>query len=218
MDNTYTEEEIERCTLHNRREIAYQLRGMVKRGDRVSVLFQEGRQSFLTVLIDVSEADGLIYFDIGGSPETNQAYLKAAHSTFTTHIDGIRLQFSVGPGKETRFGGERVFAVPLPKSLLRLQRREVFRLALPSAKPHSNGWHKPPRGRQSPPSNQMCARHSLCPWPPCVQPAAANAAPRLPTWAKCVPRASPVFRCRTGFASPSGPTHGRWPNLACPSA
>ena len=139
MDNTYTEEEIERCTLHNRREIAYQLRGMVKRGDRVSVLFQEGRQSFLTVLIDVSEADGLIYFDIGGSPETNQAYLKAAHSTFTTHIDGIRLQFSVGPGKETRFGGERVFAVPLPKSLLRLQRREVFRLALPSAKPYTCG-------------------------------------------------------------------------------
>ena len=40
-------------------------------------------------------------------------------------------------GKETRFGGERVFAVPLPKSLLRLQRREVFRLALPSAKPYT---------------------------------------------------------------------------------
>ena len=55
MDNTYSDEELERCTLHSPREVIFQLRGMIKRGDRVTVLFQEGRQSFLTVLLDVSE-------------------------------------------------------------------------------------------------------------------------------------------------------------------
>ena len=137
MDNTYTDEEIERCTLHNRREIVFQLRGMIKRGDRVSVIFQEGKQSFLTVLIDIAENDGLLYFDIGGSSEINQAYLKATHSTFSTFIDGIRLQFPAVQGRETKLKGERVLAVPIPKTLLRLQRREVFRLQLPSAKPYT---------------------------------------------------------------------------------
>lgn len=137
MDNTYSQEEIERCTLHHRREVVFQLRGMIKRGDRVSVLFQEGKQSFLTVLIDVAEDTGLLYFDIGGSNEINQAYLKAAQSTFTTFVDGIRLQFSAAQGRETQLGKDRVFAVPIPKSFLRLQRREVFRLQLPSAKPYT---------------------------------------------------------------------------------
>ena len=77
MDNTYSDEELERCTLHSPREVIFQLRGMIKRGDRVTVLFQEGRQSFLTVLLDVSEDKGLLYFDIGGSNEMNQAFLKS---------------------------------------------------------------------------------------------------------------------------------------------
>ena len=137
MDNAYTDEEIERCTLHNRREIAFQLRAMIKRGDRLSILFQEGKQSFLSVLIDVSDENDALYFDIGGSPEINQAFLKTTHSTFTTFVDGIRVQFQAAQGRETRLGGERIFAVPLPKSMLRLQRREVFRLQLPTSKPYT---------------------------------------------------------------------------------
>ena len=135
MDHTYTDEEIERCTLRNHREIVFQLRSLIKRGDRVSVLFQEGKQSFLTVLIDVSEKDGMLYFDIGGSVDINKAYLKAEHSTFVTFVDGIRFQFATRQGREMSLHGERVFAVPLPQSMLRLQRREVFRLQLPTAKP-----------------------------------------------------------------------------------
>lgn len=136
MENHYSEEEIERCTITDRREIVFLLRGLIKQGHRFSVLFQEGRQSFLTVLIEVSEANERIYFDIGGSPETNRAFLNAEHSTFTTYVEGIRIQFSVKKGEETSLRGERVFAVPLPRSLLRLQRRELFRVELPTANPY----------------------------------------------------------------------------------
>ena len=135
MDNSYSEEELERCTLHNPREIAFQLRSLVKHGDRLSVLFQEGRQSFLTVLIDVSERDNLFYFDIGGSRDLNEAFLRAGQSTFTTVVDGIRIQFTAARSREVQLGGERTFAAPMPESLLRLQRREVFRIQLPTVKP-----------------------------------------------------------------------------------
>jgi c-di-GMP-binding flagellar brake protein YcgR len=135
MDNNYSDEEIERCTLSNRREVVFQLRTLIKQGERISVIFQEGRQSFLTVLIDVSEEHDRLYFDVGGSNEINEAFLKADHSSFTTYVDGIRIQFTVKHSREMKLRGERVFAAALPKSMLRLQRREVFRISLPTVKP-----------------------------------------------------------------------------------
>lgn len=142
MEKNYSDEEIERCTLRNRREIVFQLRSLIKRGDRVSVVFQEGRQSFLTVLIDVSEENDQLYFDIGGSIETNQAFLRADRSTFSTNVDGIHIQFSVKACQEMMVYGERVFAVSLPKNMLRLQRREFFRLQLPTSKPYTCRTHR----------------------------------------------------------------------------
>ena len=67
MENNYSDADIERCTLTNPHEIIFQIRNLIKRGDRMSVIFQEGRQSFLTILLDVSPITGLVYFDIGGS-------------------------------------------------------------------------------------------------------------------------------------------------------
>lgn len=136
MNNTYTDEEIERCTLRSRREITFQLRGLIRQGERISVAFDGGKHSFLSVLIDVSEDDAHLYFDIGGSDETNRAFLHTDHCTFTSVVDGIRIQFSSPPAREMLLRGERVFAVPLPKSLLRLQRRDVFRIQLPTSKPY----------------------------------------------------------------------------------
>ncbi|WP_153111687.1 flagellar brake protein [Propionivibrio limicola] len=136
MENTYSDEEIERCTLRNPREIVFQLKTLIKRGERVSVIFQEGRQTFLTVLLDVSEKNNRLYFDIGGSNEINQAFLKAEQSTFVAIVDGIRLQFSAKAGQEVKLNGERTLAVPIPTAMLRLQRRDMFRCPLPSTKPY----------------------------------------------------------------------------------
>ena len=136
MDTTFSDEEIENCTLRSPREILFQLKGLIKRNEPISVLFQEGRQSFLTVLLGVSEEAGLLYFDIGGSDETNDAFLKSEQSTFVTFVDGIRYQFSARKGRKLTHGGGPALAVPLPASLLRLQRRQFFRLALPTTKPY----------------------------------------------------------------------------------
>lgn len=136
MTNTYSDEDFERCTLSGRREILFQLRSLIRQNVRVSVTFDEGRQSFLTVLISVSEDDDALYFDIGGSEETNRVFLKAERSLFATVVEGIRLQFSAKRATLAKVDGESVFAVALPKSMLRLQRREAFRLQLPSSKPY----------------------------------------------------------------------------------
>jgi c-di-GMP-binding flagellar brake protein YcgR len=136
MSNTHTDEDLERCTLNGRREILFQLRSLIRQNERVSVTFDEGRQSFLTVLMDISSDEGTLYFDIGGSDETNAAFLKSERCQFAGIVGGIRIQFSGRSPRQVRLSGETVFAVAVPGSLLRLQRRDAFRLQLPTTKPY----------------------------------------------------------------------------------
>lgn len=136
MNLPQSEEDLERCTLSSRREILFQLRTLIRQSERISVAYDEGRQSFLTVLIDVSEADDNLYFDISGSEETNQTFIKSERCQFAGVVGGIRIQFSGKRPRITTLNGERVFAIAVPKSLLRLQRRDAFRLQLPSSKPY----------------------------------------------------------------------------------
>jgi flagellar brake protein len=136
MSNTHTDDELERCTLSGHREILFQLRNLIRHNERVSVTFDEGRQSFLTVLIDISADEGSLYFDIGGSEDTNHAFLKSDRCQFAGIVGGIRIQFSGKHPRLAKLAGENVFAIPFPKNLLRLQRREAFRLQLPSTKPY----------------------------------------------------------------------------------
>ena len=136
MSITHTEDELERCTLSGRREILFQLRSLIRQKTRVAVTFDEGRQSFLTVLIDLDEDDNELYLDVGGSEDTNRAFLRSERCNFSAVVDGIRVQFSGRQPQLTKLAGETVMAVAIPKSLLRLQRRDAFRLPLPTTKPY----------------------------------------------------------------------------------
>lgn len=135
MSQFNSDEDLERCTLSGRREILFQLRSLIRQNARVSVSFDEGRQSFLTVLIAVADDESHVYFDIGGSEETNTAFMKSERCQFAAVVEGIRLQFSARRAKKMQVKGEQVFAIPLPKTLIRLQRRDAFRLQLPSSRP-----------------------------------------------------------------------------------
>jgi len=136
MSTIQTDEELERCTLSGRREILFQLRNLIRQNERISVTFDEGRQSLLTVLMDLSPDEGTLYFDVGGSEETNAAFLKSERCHFAGVVGGIRIQFFGKSPHLVKLNGKRVFAIEVPKSMLRLQRRDAFRLQLPLAKPY----------------------------------------------------------------------------------
>lgn len=125
------DEDLEEFTSSAPREVAYNLRQLVQAGERVSVIFGEGEESFLTILIDIDEDTGLLYFDWGGSDSTVRKFLESERNFFICTPQGIRNQFMVGKVWEAEIDGRRAFATRLPKRYMRLQRREFFRLALP---------------------------------------------------------------------------------------
>ncbi|MCX8086005.1 MAG: flagellar brake protein [Rhodocyclaceae bacterium] len=124
-------EELEKFTTTNRREILFYLNQLINDGERVSVIFDEGQETVLTVLLDIDEAEDMLIFDWGGSEAANRKLLRSERNLFVCAPHGVRNQFVTGPVHETQFKNRPAFKTRLPKSYTRLQRREFFRLVLP---------------------------------------------------------------------------------------
>jgi c-di-GMP-binding flagellar brake protein YcgR len=61
--------------------------------------------------------------------------LLAKQLLLTAAIDKVKVQFTLGKLSETQHAGLPAFSAALPDKLLRLQRRECFRLSTPITKP-----------------------------------------------------------------------------------
>lgn len=126
-----TPEEIDKFSTTHRREILFYLQQLINDGERVSVIFNEGNEMFLTVLLAIDEAQGLLTFDWGGSEETNRKLLNSERNFFVCAPHGVKNQFMTGAVRATTFQGRPAFVTNLPERYTRLQRREFFRLVLP---------------------------------------------------------------------------------------
>lgn len=117
------------------RPIAFLLAGFAKEGERFSVQF--GDDVFLTTLLAASPEKNHLIIDCSGSPEINWRFLASKRNVFIGRPGGIHVQFSTGPAVEMLFGGAQAFVVALPKYVVRLQRREFFRIETPRVRPLS---------------------------------------------------------------------------------
>lgn len=126
-----SDENLDDFTITFRREIVFYLRQLINEGTQISVMFNEGSDTLLTVLLEVDEENDSLIFDWGGSEDTNRRFLRSEKNYFVARPQGVRNQFATGQAKEVIYNKRRAFAVKLPDKYVRLQRREFFRLTLP---------------------------------------------------------------------------------------
>lgn len=125
----------ERFHVTGRTAIQFTLAGYAREHESFSLHFNMGQDMFLTTLLAVQPDKERLVFDCSGSAETNRRFLNSQHSQFVGHPGGIPVQFSCGPASEITYEGSTAFAVALPQKLVRLQRRENFRVETPRLKP-----------------------------------------------------------------------------------
>lgn len=128
---TVNVDELEKFSTSNRREILFYLHQLINDGERISVIFEGGKETVLTLLLDIDEARNELIFDWGGSEESNQRLLRSDRNLFVCAPHGVRNQFLAGAVRATTHKQQRAFVTQLPASYTRLQRREYFRLLLP---------------------------------------------------------------------------------------
>lgn len=126
-------DEFSQYLLKGKSEMFAVFRGMVEHVSQITMFFNEGRDMVLTDMISYS--DGGVYLDLGASPEMNQKALEADKLFCVTQLDKVKVQFILRGLKRVDWNGGPAFLAALPDSVLRLQRREYYRMATPIARP-----------------------------------------------------------------------------------
>jgi len=113
--------------------IAFTLAGLAREGDQFSVHF--GDTLFLTTLLAANPESGTLIFDCSGAEALNRRLLMIGQCSFAGRPEGVHVQFSCTRVRETKFAGRPAFVADLPKYIVRLQRRESFRIETPRGRP-----------------------------------------------------------------------------------
>lgn len=127
--------EYARYMVNSRAEIAQILRAVMRQTGLVTAYFNQGKDFLLTSIVDVDADRQRLIVDCGADAETNKRALVAGKVVFVTSQDRVKIQFNVPALEEIEYQGRPAFRASLPVSLLKLQRREFYRLATPMRSP-----------------------------------------------------------------------------------
>ena len=117
--------------LHTKAEILAVLRHAIQQRAMITIHFDPGNAFFLSSLIALTPDDQHMILDVSVDAELNQRALVARQLTFTAFVGKVKIQFSAAKMVRIIHKGHPAFLADFPDKLLRLQRREAFRLAVP---------------------------------------------------------------------------------------
>jgi c-di-GMP-binding flagellar brake protein YcgR len=123
----------EKYVVRGKREILAILRQLQASVSLITAFFDEGKEMLLTSLLGADDDRAVI--DFGADHETNRKALNADRIFCVASHEKVRIQFELGRLTEIDYDGGPAFSAPLPRSILRLQRRDFFRLSMPIARP-----------------------------------------------------------------------------------
>ncbi|MDQ7990288.1 MAG: flagellar brake protein [Candidatus Dactylopiibacterium sp.] len=121
--------------LHDAREIAYVLRQLAARRSLTTGYFGSTRDFMLTTVLSVSADNQWVYIDVGSDDAVTQGAVKSDRLQCATQIDNIKVQFALHTLSHATHEDSPAIRAAIPDSLLRLQRREHFRMQAPTAEP-----------------------------------------------------------------------------------
>jgi len=124
-----------RFRVDSRVEIVYILRALMKSNALVTAYFNGGREFVVTAVLQVDSEHGFVILDSGSNRELNERLLHGREVSVVSSQDGVRVQFTTDRVAAVSFEGRLAFRLPLPDTILKLQRREYYRLATPVVHP-----------------------------------------------------------------------------------
>lgn len=100
----------------------------------VAILYFNDEQHFIKSVLLAANKQG-IWLDVGPSEEDNEALLLSDNVTLVTMHQGAKVQFSCTNFELAIYASHPAFFCPLPARMVRLQRRDYFRLPIPADAP-----------------------------------------------------------------------------------
>jgi flagellar brake protein len=115
--------------IHSRREIIALLRRLTDKRELVRMIFSEGEEAIATAVLEVND-DSVI---IDSAPDSEQLarVLASGSISFDTALERIRIAFFATRIEPCMHDGLPALRIPLPQTMVRLQRREYYRVLTP---------------------------------------------------------------------------------------
>jgi len=137
-------EDVSPYQVHSRREIIGLLRSMQERNQLVTMQADGGAEAVLTSVLEVDETNGIVVIDRAPSNIVNHRIVSSDNVSFETVLDNIRILFFSNKVGECLYDNLPALYIAIPPSLIRLQRREFYRVPTPVANPVRCTIHVPP--------------------------------------------------------------------------
>jgi c-di-GMP-binding flagellar brake protein YcgR len=119
----------ERYLVHDRLEIVAALRALIA-ARAAAMLHPDGaEEAALSAPLAVDTEGDILYVDCVADPFFNRRLTQAEGVTLVAMLDGVKLQFEAGRAAADVYDRRPALRLPLPARMLRLQRRETFRVS-----------------------------------------------------------------------------------------
>ncbi len=125
----------DKYVIHSPLEIVFILRSIMRRNTLVTLYFDRGDDFILTTLLGVDPGQGKMVVDFGANAAFNARALRAGKLIFIASHDRVRVQFVCRGIGKIQFEGRDAFSVGIPDRLLRMQRRDYYRITTPAVNP-----------------------------------------------------------------------------------
>ncbi len=119
----------------SRREIVALLRGIGEKNQLIRMLIHGEADVCVTSILTVDPDGNKLILDCSINPEQNKRILTAKALSFETTLDKIRILFATGVVTQITYKNAPALQVAIPDTMVRLQRREYYRMATPVSNP-----------------------------------------------------------------------------------
>jgi len=121
--------------VHSRREIVALLRQLAEKSALTRMLIKGESDVCVTTILAVDEDSGAIVLDRSIERAQNERIVAAGRVKCETSLDKIRILFDAAELEETTWRGDAALRAAIPPTLIRLQRREAYRMPTPVSNP-----------------------------------------------------------------------------------
>lgn len=121
--------------IESRREIVSLLRTIGEKNQLIRVLINGESDVAVTSILDVDPDADLVVLDCSINRDQNRRMVTAHRLQCETTLDKIRILFSTDDVEECEHEGRPALCINIPRTLIRLQRRELYRMETPLTNP-----------------------------------------------------------------------------------
>lgn len=126
----FSQEEInENFRIHSEIDILFILRGIMQTNSLITLYPDYENDFILTSIIAIDTDKKEMVVDYGTNERNCQKALQSKALIFVTTQNRVKIEFVCDQIKKIQFKGKNAFAVNIPQSLIRIQRRNHFRIS-----------------------------------------------------------------------------------------